>query len=103
MEKNKKRVEMLKKRNSKVVYLDTKESELMYELLIKTNDVFKDLLKKAGAGGLDFDEAMAIREKFQSMMIKTSDVLNLISDKTGKEYDEPFVLAKIRKDAAKEE
>lgn len=87
---------MIKKQNSKIVYLDTKEAEIMYELLVKTNDVFKNLLKKAGAGGIDFDEATAIREKFQNMMLKTSDVLSLISDKIGVEYQEPFMLAKIR-------
>lgn len=100
--RNLKREDMIKKQNSKIVYLDTKEAELMYELLVKTNDVFKNLLKKAGAGGMDFDEATAIREKYQNMMLKTSDVLSLISDKTGDEYHEPFMLAKIR-DAAKEE
>jgi len=100
--RNLKREDMIKKQNSKIVYLDTKEAEMMYELLIKTNDVFKKLLKKAGAGGMDFDEAAATREKFQNMLLKTSDVLSLISDKTGEEYHEPFLLAKIR-DAAKGE
>jgi len=94
--RNLKRIDMLKKQNSKIVYLDTKEAEMMYELLIKTNDVFKKLLKKAGAGGMDFDEANSTREKFQNMLLKTSDVLSLISDKTGEEYYEPFLLAKIR-------
>lgn len=96
MAKNKKRVDMLKKENSKVIYIDTKEAELMYELLIKTNDVFKNIIKKAGAGGLDFEEAKSIRDKFQTMMFKTSDVLKVISNKTDVEYNEPFMLAKIR-------
>ncbi|KIM06058.1 MAG: hypothetical protein KN64_00705 [Sulfurovum sp. AS07-7] len=97
-----KREDMIKKQNSKIVYLDTKEAEMMYELLIKTNDIFKKILKKAGAGGMNLNEAIATREKFQNMLLRTSDVLNLISTKTGVEYHEPFLLAKIR-DAAKGE
>lgn len=95
---NKKRQDMLKKTNSKIVYLDTQESELMYELLIKTNEVFKDLTKNAGMGKLEFDEALEIREKFKNMMIKTSDVLSFISSKNDKEYAEPFVISKLRND-----
>jgi len=98
----KKRVDMLKKSNSKVVYLDTREAELMYELLIKTNDVFKSL-RKAGDNEIEFSEADAIIKKFQNMMLKTSDVLSFISEKTGKEYSEPFMLAKIRNDLSKGE
>jgi|GEM_PF-3014685 len=94
---SKKRVDMLKKSNSKIIYLDCKEAELMYELLIKTNDVFK-ALRKAEVNEIEFSQADEIIKKFQSMMLKTSDVLSFISKKTAKPYSEPFMLAKIRND-----
>lgn len=98
--RNKKRAEMLQKANSRVLYLDTREAELMYELLIKTNDIFKEL-RKTGGSRIDFDEADAIIKKFQGMMLKISDVLDFISERTGADYSEPFLIAKIRNDSQK--
>ena len=100
-QKYKKREDMIKKANSKIVYIDTKETELMFELLIKTNDVFKELRSKAGDEEIDIETANSIISKFQNTILKTSGILELISENIGYKYNEPLHIAKLRSDKEK--
>lgn len=93
---------MLKHPKSKVIVLDTRESEMMYDLLFTANDVFKTLREKAGRDGeISVAEATDIILKFQNTLLKTSDILSIVAESIDYPYHESIMFAKLRDTATK--
>lgn len=94
---NNKRKDLLKHPNSRVIVLESKESEMMFDLLINTNDIFKNLRQRAGKEGeISVEEATDIISKFQNTLLKTSDILSIVSESIEYPYSEPIAFARMR-------
>lgn len=91
----KRRLDLLKKRNSKIVLVETKESETIIDLANKANDVFLKLKKSAGVT-LDYKSVDEMIRLWNFVMIKTSDTLEKISEKVELEYSEPASIALLK-------
>lgn len=94
---NSKRKDLLKHPNSRVIILESKESEMMFDLLMNANDIFKNLRQKAGKEGeISIEEATDIISKFQNTLLKTSKILEIVSESLGYPYNEPIAFARMR-------
>ncbi|HED6008603.1 TPA: hypothetical protein R5V60_001543 [Campylobacter coli] len=91
----KRRADLLKKHNSKIVLTDTLESEAMVDLAMKANDIFLKLKKTAGVG-LDFKDADEMLMLWNLVLVKSSQTLEQISQKIDMKYDEPFTITLAR-------
>ncbi|ECR2457532.1 TPA: hypothetical protein ACGFFS_001811 [Campylobacter coli] len=91
----KRRADLLKKQNSKIVLADTLESEAMVDLAMKANDIFLKLKKTAGVG-LDFKDADEMLMLWNLVLVKSSQTLEQISQKIDMKYDEPFTITLAR-------
>ncbi|HEA8160178.1 TPA: hypothetical protein RXN19_001820 [Campylobacter jejuni] len=91
----KRRADLLKKHNSKIVLADTLESEAMVDLAMKANDIFLKLKKTAGVG-LDFKDADEMLMLWNLVLVKSSQTLEQISHKIDMKYDEPFTITLAR-------
>ncbi|EHH2107973.1 hypothetical protein PJO11_001517 [Campylobacter coli] len=91
----KRRADLLKKQNSKIVLTDTLESAAMVDLAMKANDIFLKLKKTAGIG-LEFEDADEMLRLWSLILVKSSQTLEQISQKIDMQYDEPFTITLAR-------
>lgn len=91
----KRRIDLLKKKNSKIVLVDTIESEALVDLSIKTNEIFLKLRKSAGVS-IDYETVDNTIKIWSEIMIKTSQSLEKIAGKIEIEYTEPASISILR-------
>ncbi|EAH8900179.1 hypothetical protein EWX78_08020 [Campylobacter coli] len=96
----KRRADLLKKQNSKIVLADTLESAAMIDLAMKANDIFLKLKKTAGVG-LEFKDANEMIKLWSLILVKSSQTLEQISQKIDMRYDEPFTITLTRENLEK--
>lgn len=96
----KRRADLLKKQNSKIILADTLESAAMADLAMKANDIFLKLKKTAGVG-LDFKDADEMIRLWNLILVKSSQTLEQISQKIDMSYDEPFTVTLARENLEK--
>ncbi len=91
----KRRMDLLKKKNSKIVIANIAETEPLLDLIVKGNDIFAKLKKLAGVS-IEFEDVDMILEQWGIIMIKTSDTLSKISQKIEVDYIEPASISLLK-------
>lgn len=86
------RTQMLKKKNAKIVLSQTKETDMLLDLAQKTDTIFLKLRSLAG-NELEYEQVDILLKSWENIMIRTSDALKNISAKIDLEYIEPSLIS----------
>ncbi|WP_270985585.1 hypothetical protein [Campylobacter helveticus] len=92
----KRRIDLLKRKNSKIILVDTLEAEMIADLAFKANDIFLKLKKSAGVT-IDYESIDETLKLWNLIMIKTSQSLEKIANKLDMEYIEPSSITILKK------
>lgn len=88
-----KRDDILKSKNSRYIFINTPETEIMFDLTIATDELFKKIRKEKS-----IEDANKIIKNFQKTLIKISNILEIIGENTGIEYEKPLSISLLEKD-----
>ncbi|CAG9468211.1 hypothetical protein BXA09_08610 [Campylobacter upsaliensis] len=99
---NKKRKQALKNTNAKIVWTKNYESELLFELLMKNNDIFTALRQKMGQD-FEIERAVQIQKAYHKAINSMSSLLEKLSKELELDYKEGILLAELKAKIQKEE
>ncbi|ARE80618.1 MULTISPECIES: hypothetical protein [Campylobacter] len=86
----------MRRKNSKIILVDTLEAEMIADLAFKANDIFLKLKKSAGVT-IDYDSIDETLKLWNLIMVKTSQSLEKIANKLDMEYVEPSSITILKK------